>query len=81
LKNVQKQQILHHIHFCKHCYTAKCEASFSDNKKIHWANFYSYLIVFSELFGTNFKPQFLSGIDIGLKLFLIYALEMLKGAI
>ena len=37
--------------------------------------------VFSELFGTNFNLQFIWGIEVGLKLFLIYTLEMLVRAL
>jgi len=35
------------------------------------------LIGFSELFATNFNPQFFQGIEVDLKLFLIYPWERL----
>ena len=37
--------------------------------------------VFEELFGTNFNPVFSEGIEVGLKRFLIYTLEMLVRAL
>jgi len=59
------------------------KASFSDSEKIIiWHNFVLLLgSVFEELFGTNFNPVFSEGIEVGLKRFLIYTLEMLVRAL
>ena len=51
-------------------------------KKVH---LYQVLLllykVFSEFFEINFNPVFLKNIEVGLKRFFIYALEMLAGAL
>jgi len=50
-------------------YSANCDKTFL----INWYEFLLLLDrVFSEPFRTNFNPQFSYGIEVGLKLFLIY---------
>ena len=52
--------------------------SLTAKKIIIWYKFLLLLDrVFSELFGTDFNPLFFQGIEIGLKLFVIYTLDML----